>query len=271
MSRYTVGAQVPLQFTVKDATGTLVNSATQTLAVTQPDGTSVSPTITNPSTGTYLAYFTPTQAGRHVWYATTTAPATVTTPDAFNVGAVTDGPLVGLADIREFLGSSTTTTDSQLVELALQCSDYAELSTGRVWRRTTFTESYDGGRESIVLAQTPVLSITSVVESGTTAPAGTWFTNAFGVLYRGTSQWRMNWLPGRQNVVVTYVAGPAAGIVPSGIIDGVKELVRHKWDPRRGGTNLPRQAGADSVWDPRLGFNIPRRVDECWAPYRAEL
>ena len=35
---YAVGAQVPLVFTVRDSTGTLIDPAAASIAITQPDG-----------------------------------------------------------------------------------------------------------------------------------------------------------------------------------------------------------------------------------------
>lgn len=273
MPRYVVGAQVPLPFTVRDATSTLVDAATQVVTVIQPDGTSSTPVVTHPGVGTYIAFFTPTMAGRHSWSATTTGPATVTPPDAFNVGTLTDAPLVGLADLREFLSVSATLTDAQLLTFGQEATDTCEQFTALAWRRRTVVEAYDGGQPAIMLRTLPVISVTSVVENAATLNTSTDYTleQQTGRLWRGGplfaatgSRW---WLWGRQNITATYVVGPAAGVVPDDLLLGVKQLVRDLWDSQRGGSNLPRQQGADSDWVSRNGASVPPRVAQLWGRY----
>jgi len=133
-----------------------------------------------------------------------------------------------------------------------------------VWRRRTITATFDGGARFLRL-RAPIASVTSVVEDGTTLAAGAWTISARqGWLYRGDTASGDRWAAGTQNVVVTYVAGPADGVVPANIRQGVRLLTQHLWDSQRGGAVLPRQAGSDSSIDPRTGFSIPNRVLELW-------
>ena len=59
-------------------------------------------------------------------------------------------------------------------------------------------------------------------------------------------------------------SGPPGGIIPANIQHGVRQLIRHLWNFQRGGSNVPRQAGADSEVDPRSGYTVPYAVLEAW-------
>jgi len=271
MPRPVVGAQVPLAFTVRDATGALVDSTTQTLTITGPDGSNPAPpAINHLSTGSYVGYFIPSVAGHFSWTSATTGPTTVGQPDAFNVGTLSDAPIVGLAEVREHLSITSTASDGQLVTFAARASDLAESYMGRVWRRTVITgETHDGGRIAVQLRRGPVQTVTAVTESGATLTAGDYVLDPLtGLLSRGTTLALIPWMPGCQNISIDYVASPPAGVIPDDVIHGVLEEIRHLWDSQRGGSNLPRQQGADSDWDPRTGYTIPRRVSELWDRYR---
>lgn len=269
MARYAVGAQLKLEWTVVDPiTLAAVDPATSTVAVTQPDGTAVTPapTAVKVATGSYYALMVPTQAGRHTWTVTTTTPAWVRQPDAFHVGASADAPLIGLADAKEHLRITGTADDAQLLAFCHRASDAADAYTGKLWRRTTVTaELHDGdGTPVLQLDCRPVLSVTSVTESGTSVASTGWVLDAAaGLLVRGTTTARSVWAVGTQNVSVTYMAGPAGGVVPDDVIQGALELLRHLWESQRGGSGRPRQ-GADMEYDPRQAYSVPRRVAELW-------
>jgi hypothetical protein len=261
-----------LDWTVTDANGTAADATSVILTITRvSDGTTSTPTVSHAGTGLYTASYTPLQAGRYigVWVATGTNAQTYT--DAWEVVGTDQTPLVGLDEIRAFLNVATTVTDEQLRTVGMVASEACEQYTGRVWRPLTFTESYDGGQEAIVLRHTPVSVVTTVVESSVTLPndGTTYFIDQSGcTLYRGNPRWRFLWMPGRQNITVTYTCGPTNGIVPEMLRHGVKLMIQHLWETQRGGSNLPRQRGGDTEWDPRQGFTHGRRVTECWDPYR---
>jgi uncharacterized phiE125 gp8 family phage protein len=273
--RYALGGQVALPLTVTDATTALVDAATVVMTVTLPDGTTTTlslagATVTRTSTGTYVAYYTTIQAGRHTWSAATTAPVTQSPPDAFMVGALADAPIVGLGDIREHLAITTNGTDAILLTLGQRASDLCENKTGQIWRRTTITgELYSGGGSALILQKPPASSITTVVETGVTLTSSDYTLDpSGGMLYRGPTRSGMLWLWGRSNISLTYVAGPPGGIVPDDLAHSVLELIAHFWDVRRGGSQTRRGAGAVDDWDPRQGFTVPRRVSEVWDSYK---
>lgn len=268
--RPVVGAQVRLPFTVTDATGTLVDAATQAVAVTLPDGTTSTPVVVHDSTGNYHADFTVTLPGRHDWYATTTAPATRTPVNVFNAGSETLGPIVGLTEIRNHFNVSSTASDSELLNFAMRGSAAVENYTGQVFRRHTFTETYSGGKTAIILRNGPAQSFTSVVESGRALSAGDYvFDPNSWVLTRGSTAAPINWIYGVQNISVTYVAVPPGGIVPDDVIHSTLEEIRHLWETQRGGSNRPRQQSSDTVYDPRSGYTWPRAVTELLNNYLA--
>lgn len=290
---YALGSQVPLSLSVVGADGvTPVTPATCTISIVQPDGTPVTLTlaggdISSPATGQCIAFWTPTQIGWHQWSGASTGPVTARPPDSFTVvgatASATAAPLVSLAEVREHLRIASTAEDASLLRVALVATEICEGSSGtnRIWRRHTFTETFSGGghywrhdprwrqrRDPLRLGKFPPISVSSVVESGITLTPGTDYTleTATGLLFRGLSPWFGPWGWGEQNIVVTYAAG-STGAIPEVVRQGVLELTKHLWDTRRGGSNLPRQSGSDDSWDPRMGYTIPRRVEELWAPH----
>lgn len=176
--------------------------------------------------------------------------------------------LVTLAETKTHLRNPANVADAQLNDMIEAASATCEQYTGRVWSQRTITaEKHHGGQPYLVLLCTPVESVTTVVESGTTLTSSDWVLDA-PLLWRGTSTAAMYWSPGRANVAVTYVAGPAT--VPDTIKQGVLEHVRHLWTTQLGGTAVPR-TGADMEWSPEAGEHIPRRVAQLWRPHRAVL
>lgn len=204
---------------------TLANATSVTLVVTLPDGTtSGSLTPTNSSTGVYTYDYTPTVVGRHSvrWVASGSNAGAFT--DVFDVADPALLPVVSLAELRTALKLSATTSDELLREILDEATDLAERRVGRALRRKTVVESHAGGSSGILLRQPPALSITSVVENGTTLDASAYFVReSSGVLYRGTATAPYCWPSG--TVVVTYVAGYADP--PSAAKRGVKAIA--KW------------------------------------------
>jgi len=271
--RYPIGSQVPLPVVVRDGSGTAADATSVTISVFLPDGTpstvfTTPGTVVHSGTGTYVAYYTPTVVGRHTWTASSSGPVTVLQPDSFHVIAATDAPLVSLADIRTHLGAGTTAGDLQLYDFAARATDACERYTNRPWRTKTIVEVHDGGAGALLLRRQPIVSLTSVVENGTTLGAADYTLKAnAGQLFRGGPLTRLRWWPGVGTVTVTYTVGPADGIVPDDVIGGVLEMVRHLLTSQRGATNLPRQDAGGSDWAPGAGYSIPRWVEQLWAPH----
>jgi FtsP/CotA-like multicopper oxidase with cupredoxin domain len=268
---YDLGDTVPLSITVRDATGANANATTITLTITLPDGTTTSPAVTNPpaSTGQYVYNYPTVQAGRHVWWASTTGPATAYGPDVFDVRDRATAPLFGLADAKDHLNiaAAITTYDDELRGFVHAVTSIVEKIVGPVSRRAV-VETHSGGSRVIILRRTPIISVTSVTESGTTLTSGDWSlpNPSSGVLYRSAgsgSYATLSWARGHANIVPTYEAGRI--IIPEAILEAGKELMRINWRPQQGGNYSPFDT--EEPGRVELGLFVPRSIDRRLALY----
>ena len=192
--------------------GVLSNAVTAALTITLPDGTTTSPTVANPPavTGKYIADYTPTQTGRHqgTWLFTMSGGKTTSYVETFDVGASLVTVDEAVSHLRA-AGIVTSAADlEQLQWLCFVATDAVERDLGRTIVRRTISETYDGGSGALILRNTPVISVTSLVEAGVTLGVGDYLLDSSsGILYRGTSTYAAAFYSGRQLVVVTYVAG----------------------------------------------------------------
>jgi hypothetical protein len=261
---YALGAVVPLEALVVDSDGDPANATTAALTITLPDGTSSAQSPSNPATGTYTCDYTPTSSGLHaVRWTFTGANASAPPLDSFYVEDPTVPPLMSLAEAREWCRVGSDDDDAHLAFIVEAASAMCEERT-RAWRRRTITATLDGGVRSLRLIR-PIASITSVTEDGTALTSADWILYAgAGRLDRGSSTFPKLWAYGQRNVVVTYVTGQS-GEVPASVRHGVLLLVQHLWDAHRGGSGLPRLAGADFSYP--TGFALPSAVRELWGPW----
>ena len=202
--------------TVVDAAGVPANAGTVTATITLPDGTTTSPSVVNSAAGLYDFDYLTVQVGRHTLIGSATGGTLGSAVEKFDDVFHVEQPgrfLVGFDDARTQLRAVTTITTladrEQLRWLCLAASDAVERDLGRVVARRTVVETYDGGADALVLLSTPVISITSVTESGVavTNPGGYVLNTRTGLLYRGSTTSGQYWAWGRQNIVVTSVAG----------------------------------------------------------------
>jgi uncharacterized phiE125 gp8 family phage protein len=264
-----VGDVLPdLGVLVTNTAGALA-AGTVALTITLPDGTTASPSVTNASTGTYTAAYTTTMAGRFVarWAVTniTGGAASETYEQTYDVSSAARS-IVGLDDAKTYLRITGTGDDDALRDVLEAASDLCERYTRKVWRRSTITaELHSGGTDVLYLRQAPVVSITSVTDTGVAVTASTYTLDApTGRLFFGDTRSTGYWTAGQENISVTYVTGPPAGVVPAYIRQGLLVLVEHLWATQRGGSNLPRKAGAGDEYDTRRSYTLPRRVLEAW-------
>ena len=243
---YDLGDVVTLTLSVKDSTGAAANATACAVTITLPDGTTATPSVTNPSTGSYAASYTPTLAGWHAvrWVATGTNAMAHT--DSFTVYSGSDVPLVSLADAKTFLNITSTNSDEEIRTFILKATDIAERRTGRRFRAASFVETYSSTESAVlVLRQFPVLSVTSVVEDGITLTAGTAYVvdTTNGTITRGTSTSSLQWAQGNNNITVTYRAGavnPTAQAL-------VEELTKHLWRTQRGASPMAMGGGDEFI------------------------
>jgi len=209
-------------FEVRDAAGVLAAAGTVTCDLTFPDATTAAPfAVPSIAVGRYAFDFTPVgpqiQAGTHPFTITATGGALGSLlrkwTDSYDVDL--EAPLISTrAAIRHLRGQDVIVGEERIEELRWLCSSTSaavEGDLGRVLARRAVVERHDGGRGAIVLRRSPVASVTSVVESGTTLTGGSgvaWVLDEVApILYAGGTDSPRQWTCGRQNVVVTYVAG----------------------------------------------------------------
>lgn len=267
-----LGDPYPITVLTKDEDGDLATTSSVTVTVTLPDGSTTSPAaMTETTTGRFVYDYPTTVAGLHSFEATATGAVEGVYEDVFNVAASL-ASVVSLPDMRSHLRLTSTDDDEIVRDYLAVATDCAQARSGRIWVRTTvLAEVHDGGAPKLRLRNSPVLSITSVTENGTTVPSTGYVLHArFGWLYRGTTTSASCWPYSRQGILVSYVAGPPSGVIPPAIPHGVKEMVRHLWEARRGGSGIPRQ-GPDTEWVPILGYSVPRRVAELWDMHTSPL
>jgi hypothetical protein len=271
---YDLGDVVPLGITITDSTGANANASAVTCTIYQPDGTTTTGSVTNPSTGLYNVDFSPTQVGRHAikWVATGTNASAYS--DEFIVRDFTELGIVGLAEVKAHLNipSTSTTDDEELRRFIDAGSDLAEGYVGQVLGRRTFTdELYDGGTEFIRIRNPKAISITSVYENGSLVSS-----TAYNLDYTGQRLYRIGsgtlyatnsygyWTGGFNNIKITYVAGYVNP--PMAAKQGVLEIIRHLWTTQRGAMNvMGRQLSGDELYSTPT-YSLPRRAMELLDP-----
>jgi hypothetical protein len=193
----------------------LANAGTVTVTITLPDGTTATPTVVNSSTGVYDIAYTTTQAGKHDVSGSATGGVLGTEVDVWEDAFVVEQPLrmfVGVDEASSHLranGLITTDADrEQLRWLCIGTCDAVERDLDQVIARRSVTKTYDGGKTGIKLRGGPFISITTVIENGTTLSASDYvFDSDAQLLWRGSNVSAWWWSYGRQTVTVTGVAG----------------------------------------------------------------
>ena len=271
---YDLGDVVPLGITITDSTGANANASAVTCTIYQPDGTTTTGSVTNPSTGLYNVDFSPTQVGRHAikWVATGTNASAYS--DEFIVRDFTELGIVGLAEVKAHLNipSTLTTDDEELRRFIDAGSDLAEGYVGQVLGRRTFTdELYDGGTEFVRIRNPKAISITSVYENDSLVSS-----NAYNLDYTGQRLYRIGsgtlyatnsygyWTGGFNNIKITYVAGYVNP--PMAAKQGVLEIIRHLWTTQRGAMNVMGRAQSGDELYSTPTYSLPRRAMELLDP-----
>lgn len=272
MAVYDLGDVVALGVTIKDANGNPANATNVVATITQPDGSTVLPTVVNTATGLYDINFTPTQFGRYTirWVATGANASAYA--DDFTVRDYTKMGIVSLDEVKAHLNISTSALDEEIRRFIDAASDLAENYVGCVLGRETIaSELHNGNTDVLVLRHPRAISVTSVYERGTLLSASDYTLDPNGQrLYRVTSGTFNNpnyfgvWAPGVNAISVTYVAGFTNP--PPSAKQGVLEIIRHLWQTQRGSTNVltRNQTGDDFL--PTATFSLPRRAMELLDP-----
>ena len=267
---YDLGDVASLTLQVRDSTGVLANGGTVVATVTLPDSTLSTPTVTNTSTGNYSASFTSTQVGRHSIRWVVTGANAGAFSDAFDVNAADLRGLISLQDAKDALNipATSTSNDDELRLFISAATQVIEYLAGNILSQSV-SDTFDGGYSTVLLTQQPINSVTSVTENGVTLPASAYSTNlTAGTVSRIIGNTWYAFLPGKQNVTVTYSTGSA--IVPASVQLAARELVRHWWQFGQQGQRPAFGTNAIAEFDGLMvaGYAIPNRVVQLLAPHQ---
>lgn len=270
---YDLGGVAVLNYTALDVTGAAAAAAAVTLTITQPDGSTATPTIEYPSAGNYTAYFLTSQPGRHTyrWLATGTPGPGVGVgafTDSFDVEAALAGTILSLADCHETLNipAGDTAYDSRIRAYNSAITAVIEHLCGPVVVRQV-TERYleNGMAEVLILRSTPVyqpagqtypiISITPVMTYGMTYDLSLITVDPVTGVMRHTAG--LSFFNGPYDI--TYCCGRP--IVLDNILTSSRIILRHLWSLERGGAGAVRGQVADDV-TMIMGYAIPNRALE---------
>lgn len=129
---YDLGSVVGRAIEVRNAAGALT-AATVVATVTLPDGTTATPAVSTPSTGTYTVDYLTTQTGRHLLSWAVTGTVTLNRRETFTV-VDRSLQLVALADLEQYLDSQTIPTGKR--DGAQAALDFAHAVVSSYCRRT---------------------------------------------------------------------------------------------------------------------------------------
>lgn len=211
-----IGDVVPLTVRVRTAAGALVDPSggvgAVVLTVTRPDGTTATPTVTKTGVGIYSATFTAAVEGIHTYRWLVTDPLygnafgdLFTVDGAAGLFVSVDEALAHMRAASMIVGAGDIEELRRIVRVAC---DAVERDLDRWIAPRTVTETYDGGSTAVVLARTPIISVTSVTDSGLLLdPTAFTYSTRTGVLYRGGAQTPARFTSGRGTVSVVYRVG----------------------------------------------------------------
>lgn len=143
--------------------------------------------------------------------------------------------LCALADVKTYLGVTTTNTDAALTALITNVSAAIENYCNRTFAQATYTDTYNGnGRPSLYLREGPVTAVSAVTVDGVSVPAAASAT-ASGYVFDDSMLYLRAGCPDRfnrgvQNVTVSYTAGYSA--IPQDVNQACVEWVAFKFAKR---------------------------------------
>jgi hypothetical protein len=275
MASYDLGDVAALGITITNSAGTAQNATSVVCTITLPDGTSVTPSVTNSGAGLYDIAYTPTLSGRHVvrWVATGTNASAFT--DEFSVRDLTTLPVVSYDMALSHLNIPAASADEDEIRRFIDAAqDLAENYVGAVLGRRTIVETYDGQTDVLRLRSPRAISITTVVESGVTLDSSQYKLDDTGQrLYRLTTSTISAsssfgaygfWASGVNAVTVTYIAGYT--VTPPAVQQGVLEILRHLWQTQRGAATVMNRMGSGDDFYTTPTYSLPRRAMELLDP-----
>ena len=261
-----LGATVRLTAECRDPGGALTTAETAVVTVTLPDGTSVSPAVTEASTGRYQADYVTTVAGRHTVRWVWTVPAAAYT-DILDVGEASAAGVLSIADAKQHLNITSARDDGEVRFWLGATTRAVEYFIGPVTVRSVTEDHPERQARALVLLQTPAVALTAVdaVQAGGTGydvqaltldGATGRVARADGGLLRGPLR-------------VSYTAGRP--VVAANITAAARVILQHLWRTQLAGRGGIAGGGDDfSVSEPipGLGYAIPNRAVQLLEPDR---
>lgn len=268
---FDLGDTVRLAADSTDPGGTLTNASSAALTITLPDGTTVTPAVTNPpaQTGKYTADYVTVQPGRHQVRWVFTVPASAYT-DVLDVRPADPQYLFSHADAKKHLNipASSTSDDEEIRDWNAATTMVVEHFVGPVVKRTV-TERHTFRTAAVrVLRQIPALALVSLVPvlngGPSYDPADFDLDEETGLVQRLDGGWLYGPLR------ITYSVGRA--MIPPNIGNAGRIILQHLWRTQRGGARGAVLAGSEdySVSEPipGLGYAVPNRALELLEPHR---
>ena len=260
---YILGQVVHLTATFRDSTGVLIDPTTPVVNITIPAGTTSALTAVRDSVGLFHYDYTPATTGIYTWWFSGTGVAQPATEFTVTpAGVVTD--LLTLAEGRSALRipASDTGDDADILAYYIPAvTPIVEDLTGPILAVTGLTWTVDGGTTTILLPSA-VTAVTSVTEDGQPLVPNVDYVAELrsGMVVRGSVMQPYIFLPGQQNIVITYDVG--TGVIPPNVKLAARIILRQLWLADQTG-EMPAyaQADAETVQTPS-GFAIPKRAFE---------
>lgn len=257
-----VGQVYEATLDVRNTAGTLVNPSSVVLTITLPDGTTTTPSVTNPPavTGHFIYDHPCAVAGLHKFGWVTTSPGTAKT-DYVTVRNFIS--LISVQEAKDHLNfRAGQDSDEELSRFMQASTELVETKGGYTIRRS-FTDRISEGVLELVLPRRPVLSVQSVTSVWPGGP--TWTTSQLipdleaGIIMLNTQNTPFWWGPWN----VAYTVGRAVPLEKH--LHACKEQLRHLWDTQRG-SMPPSLLGGEEVFTTSTGFSftVPRRVLEAF-------
>lgn len=267
-----VGGVVTLTLTVT-VNAAAADAGAIALAITDPAAA-----VTNAAgiahvngTGIYTYDFAVTAAGRHTYRWLGTGANAGAYSDIFHSLPADPRFLLSLDDARAQLrkpGGDTVDDDELRIYLAAVTPIVEDVAGAQA--SLSGSTTFDGGKGAVLL---PVAAsaVTQVTENGVVLAAGSDYTVnlASGIVHRGTQLAPYTFLPGHQNIVVTWAAG---GVDDENVRLAARIILRQLWQADQVGGGRPGVGGAAPANDMTAtpsGFAIPRRAMQLLTPNAA--
>lgn len=285
---YYIGQDIGITTTVLDDNGNPVTTTPAVaLTVTDPNGVVTTPATAAAGGGVYTAVV-PSASVPGIWLYRWTATGTGVGwafEGQFTVRPMGVEQLVDLASVKKHLNMplSDTRQDDELQGFILTAAEQARDVCGP-FLPEQHTQFFDGGRNTIVPDWLPLATIQSATEyyglsafplteqqlgSQMNAFAYTVDYSTGQITRRTFGGQAAVFAIGAKNVKIVYTAS-RGGQVPYTVRLGALELIRHLWQQTQQSAGRSwKGAGMDGeAAGVPMGFALPDRVVELWAPYR---